>query len=156
MASGKRKFWGTVTPAPGPMLAMQCKIQEDAGLEGLFAPQVYGPPFVPLSAAAAVTQRVKLASGIALLSCVARSRPRWRRWTSTASAAALRPGPRNQRSGLERRFLRMPYGKPLDHMREVVEIVRWLTRRHTVSSSDTRGSTTSTTGATGRRRPGAD
>lgn len=44
---------------------MQAKIAEDAGLEGLFAPQVYGPPFIPL-AAAAVTHHVRLASGVAL------------------------------------------------------------------------------------------
>jgi len=46
MANDGRRYWGTVTPLPAPVLAMQAKMQEDAGLEGLFAPQVYGPPFV--------------------------------------------------------------------------------------------------------------
>src|SRR3989475_11761263 len=60
-------MWGVITPAVPPgVLAGQAKMYEQAGLEGLFAPQVYGPPFVPLAAAAAVTTRVKLASGIAL------------------------------------------------------------------------------------------
>lgn len=62
----KPKFWGVVAPMPAPVVTMQAKMAEDAGLEGLFAPQVYGPPFIPLAAAAAVTQRVRLASGIAI------------------------------------------------------------------------------------------
>jgi probable F420-dependent oxidoreductase len=125
MGDGKRKYWGTVTALPGPMLAMQCKMQEDAGLEGLFAPQVYGPPFVPLSAAAAVTQRVKLASGIALAFV--------RSPFETAMAAmdidrisggrfVLGLGASVQ--AWSEGFFGMPYGKPVEHMREVVEIVR--------------------------------
>ena len=61
----KPKFWGVVSPLPAPVVTMQAKMAEDAGLEGVFAPQVYGPPFIPLAAAAVVTQRVRLASGIA-------------------------------------------------------------------------------------------
>lgn len=125
MADAKRKFWGTVTPVPGPMLAMQCKMQEDAGLEGLFAPQVYGPPFVPLSAAAAITQRVKLASGIALAFV--------RSPFETAMAAMdidrisggrFVLGLGSSVQAWSEGFFGMPYGKPLDHMREVVEIIR--------------------------------
>jgi probable F420-dependent oxidoreductase len=41
---------------------------EAAGLAGLFAPQVYGPPWLPLAAAAMVTERLQLASGIAIAS----------------------------------------------------------------------------------------
>lgn len=125
MSQGKRKYWGTVTSLPGPMLAMQCKLQEDAGLEGLFAPQVYGPPFVPLSAAAAVTQRVKLASGIALAFV--------RSPFETAMAAMdidrisggrFVLGLGSSVQAWSEGFFGMPYGKPLPHMREVVEIVR--------------------------------
>lgn len=39
---------------------------ESQGVEGVFAPQVYGPPFIPLSVAAGATQTLKLASGIAI------------------------------------------------------------------------------------------
>jgi alkanesulfonate monooxygenase SsuD/methylene tetrahydromethanopterin reductase-like flavin-dependent oxidoreductase (luciferase family) len=42
------------------------KQAEAQGLHGCFAPQVYGPPFLPLATAAAVTQRIQLASGIAI------------------------------------------------------------------------------------------
>jgi probable F420-dependent oxidoreductase len=129
----RRRFWGTVTPLPGPVLAMQAKMQEEAGLEGLFAPQVYGPPFVPLAAAAAVTARVKLASGIALAFV--------RSPFETAMAAldldrisggrfvlGLGSSVRSWSEG----FFGMPYGKPLDHMREVIEILRLvISRAHT-------------------------
>ncbi len=52
-AMSKPKFWGVVSPLPAPVVTMQAKMAEDAGLEGVFAPQVYGPPFIPLAAAAA-------------------------------------------------------------------------------------------------------
>jgi len=130
MSANKRKFWGVVTPAPGPVLAMQCKMQEDAGLEGLFAPQVYGPPFVPLAAAAAVTQRVKLASGIALafvrspfetaMAAMDMDRISGGRFVLGLGASV---------SAWSEGFFGMPYGKPLEHMREVVEIVRLVNAR---------------------------
>jgi probable F420-dependent oxidoreductase len=125
MAKTQRRYWGVVTPLPASILGMQAKMQEEAGLEGLFAPQVYGPPFIPLAAAAAVTSRVKLASGIALAFV--------RSPFETAMAAmdvdrisggrfilGLGSSVRSWSEG----FFGMPYGKPLDHMREVVEIIR--------------------------------
>jgi len=51
---------------PTDMLTMAAKAAEAAGVHGIFAPQVYGPPFVTLGAVAAVTERVQLASGIAI------------------------------------------------------------------------------------------
>ncbi len=125
MAKEKRRYWGIISALPAPVLAMQAKMQEDAGLEGLFAPQVYGPPFVPLAAAATVTTRVKLASGIALAFV--------RSPFETALAAmdidrisggrfvlGLGASVRSWSEG----FFGMPYGKPLAQMREVVEIIR--------------------------------
>lgn len=126
MAADKRPYWGIVTPAlPAPVLTAQAKMLEDAGLAGLFAPQVYGPPFIPLAAAAAVTGRIRLASGIAL--AFARSP------FETAMAAmdmdrisggrftlGLGCSVRSWSEG----FFGMPYGKPLEHLREVVEIIR--------------------------------
>ena len=87
----KPTYWGTISPLPGQFLTAQAQQFEALGLEGVFAPQVYGPPFIPLATAAGVTSKVRLATGIALPSRAARSRRRSRRWTSTASAtAALR------------------------------------------------------------------
>ena len=67
MTSDKRRYWGFVTAdVPAAAVAAQAKMQEDAGLEGLMAAQLYSTPFIPLAAAATVTSRVRLLSGIAL------------------------------------------------------------------------------------------
>lgn len=63
-----RKYWGFVRPMPASLLVALAKQAEEQGMEGVFAPQVYGPPFVPLATAAAATQRIQLASGIAIAS----------------------------------------------------------------------------------------
>ena len=62
----RRRYWGFVSALPAPVVCMVAKQAEEQGLEGIFAPQVMGPPWVPLAAAAAVTERLKLASGIAI------------------------------------------------------------------------------------------
>jgi alkanesulfonate monooxygenase SsuD/methylene tetrahydromethanopterin reductase-like flavin-dependent oxidoreductase (luciferase family) len=62
----ERRYWGFVNAMPAPIIGALAQQAEARGLEGLFAPQVYGPPWVPLAAAAASTERVKLASGIAI------------------------------------------------------------------------------------------
>jgi len=120
-----RSLWGVVTPMPASVLAMQAKMQEEAGLEGLFAPQVYGPPFVTLGAAAAVTNRVKLASGIALAFVrspfeTAMAAMDLDRLSGGRFVLGLGTSVRSWSEG----FFGMPYGKPLEHLREVVEIVR--------------------------------
>ena len=134
MTQKKRPIWGVISPnVPPGVLTGQAKMLEQAGLEGLFATQVYGPPFVPLAAAAAVTERVRLASGIAL--AFARSH------FETAMAAIdmdrISGGRFTLGLGCSVRawsegFFGMPYGQPLEHMREVVEIVRLIiARAHT-------------------------
>lgn len=61
-----RRYWGFVNAQPAPLLAMMARQAEAQGLAGVFAAQVYGPPFVPLAAAAMATDRIQLASGIAI------------------------------------------------------------------------------------------
>ena len=61
-----RRYWTVLSAMPAPMLAMAAKQAEAQGVHGIFAPQVYGPPFVPLAAIAMVTERVQLAPGIAI------------------------------------------------------------------------------------------
>jgi len=121
----KPKFWGVVMPMPAPVLTMQAKMAEDAGLEGLFAPQVYGPPFIPLAAAAAVTQRVRLASGIA----IAFVRSPFETAMAAMDMDRLSGGRFTLGLGTSVKawsegFFGAEQGKPLAHMREVVEIVR--------------------------------
>ena len=67
MPAKTKRFWGFVTAnAPASVISAQAKMQEDAGLEGLLAVQLYSTPFVPLAVAATATSRVRLLSGIAL------------------------------------------------------------------------------------------
>jgi len=61
-----RKYWTVLSPMPAPVLEMAARRAEAQGVHGIFAPQVYGPPFVPLAAIAMVTERVLLAPGIAI------------------------------------------------------------------------------------------
>lgn len=57
----KRRYWGGVLPdMPATAVAAQAKMQEDAGLDGLIAPQLYSTPFIPLAIAAAATNRIRL------------------------------------------------------------------------------------------------
>ncbi|MGH2404727.1 MAG: LLM class flavin-dependent oxidoreductase, partial [bacterium] len=125
MTINKRQVWGVISPSSAT--AMQAQMMEQAGVEGLFAPQVYGPPFVPLAAAAAVTKRVRLASGIAL--AFARSP------FETAMAALdldrISGGRFTLGLGCSVRawsegFFGMPYGRPVEHMREAVGLIRLL------------------------------
>lgn len=126
MAVDERRYWGVISPnMPVQFLAAIARQHEETGMEGVFAPQVYGPPFVPLAAAAAVTTRLKLASGIAL--AFARSP------FETAMAAmdldrlsggrfilGLGASVRSWSGG----FFGMPYDHPLDRLREVVGMIR--------------------------------
>ncbi len=125
-SKNKRRYWGIVGPTmPADVLAQAAKQQEDIGLEGTFAAQVYGPPWVSLAAAATATSRLKLASGIALAFT--------RSPFETAMAAmdldrisggrfilGLGPTVRSWCQGI----FGMPYGKPLEHLRDAIEVIR--------------------------------
>ncbi len=65
-ASRRPRYWSVLTPMPARELVASARMMEEAGIDGLFAPQVLGPPWIPLAAAAAVTDRVLLGSGIAI------------------------------------------------------------------------------------------
>jgi probable F420-dependent oxidoreductase len=126
MAKDNSRFWGFVSGnMPGDVLTAQARAMEGLGLGGIWAPQIYGPPWCALGACAAVTQRITLASGIAL--AFARSP------FETAMAAmdldrisggrfvlGLGPSVRSWSEG----FFGMPYGRPVEHLREVIHIVR--------------------------------
>lgn len=120
-----KPYWGTLAPGPSQMLSIQAKMAEDAGLQGLFAAQVYGPPFTHLAAAAMVTERVRLASGIA----IAFTRSPFETAMTAIDLDRLSNGRFTLGLGCSVRswnegFFGVDYGRPLEHMREVVEIVR--------------------------------
>jgi alkanesulfonate monooxygenase SsuD/methylene tetrahydromethanopterin reductase-like flavin-dependent oxidoreductase (luciferase family) len=62
----KRQFWAALPVLPGPQLSAVAQQYEALGVEGVYAIQVYGPPFVPLAAASTVTTTLQLATGIAI------------------------------------------------------------------------------------------
>jgi len=129
----KPKYWGTIVPLPAPMLTAQAAQFESMGLEGLFAPQVYGPPFIPLATAAGATSRVRLATGIAL----AFARSPFETAVAAMDLDRISGGRFTLGLGTSVRawsegFFGMEYGKPLDHIREVVNIVRLvISKSHT-------------------------
>lgn len=126
--SEHRRIWGVTTPQlPASMIASMAAQYEQMGLTGVFAPQVLGPPFPPLAAAASSTSSLLVASGVAL--AFARSP------FETATAAldmdrmsggrfVLGLGP-SVKAWSENLF-GQPYGKPLAHLREVIDVVRLL------------------------------
>ncbi len=134
MAAKTKPFWGFVpSNVPASVVAAQAKMQEDAGLQGLLAVQLYSTPFVPLAVAAAATSSVRLLSGIALA------------FVRSPYETALHAMDLDHVSGgrftlglgasvrsLSEEIYGMPYGKPLEHMREVVEIIRMvISKAHT-------------------------
>jgi probable F420-dependent oxidoreductase len=98
---------------------------EAAGIEGVWVPQIFGAPFTTLAAAAAVTKRIKLGTGIAL----AFTRSPLETACSAIDLDHISDGRAvlglgsSAKSQIEGSF-GMPYGKPLAHMREVVDQVR--------------------------------
>ena len=64
--SRKMHHWGVVQPMPAPLIMEMAREAERQSVTGVFAPQVYGPPFIPLAVAAAATQKLQIASGIAI------------------------------------------------------------------------------------------
>lgn len=119
------KYWGTLVPLPAPIIASQCAGFEALGLEGVFAPQVGGTPFAVLGAAAASSKSLRLASGIAL----AFARSPYETALHALDLDKLSGGRFTLGLGTSVRtwsegFYGMPYGKPIAHLREVVDIIR--------------------------------
>jgi len=125
-SNAKRKYWGIVSPhMPANILAQVARQQEDAGLEGTFAVQVFGPPFIPLAVAATSTERLKLASGIAIAGT--------RSPFETAMAAIDMDRISNGRFVLGlgssvqswvRGIFGVPYDKPVAQLRETIDVIR--------------------------------
>lgn len=125
MTDAGRHWSMTTAQLPAAFVAAQAKDLEDRGLAGVFAPQVYGPGFLPLAAAATSTSRLRLATGIALAFArspfeTAMAAMDMDRLSGGRFVLGLGPSIRAWSEG----FFGQPYGKPLAHLREVVEAVR--------------------------------
>ncbi len=129
MAGAGRRYWGFVSALPAPILSAIARQAEAQGLEGLFAPQVYGPPWIPLAAAAMATERVKLASGIA----IAAARSPFETAMAAIDLDRLSGGRFVLGLGASvqawtRGVFGAPAHRPLEHLRETVAAVRHVIR----------------------------
>jgi probable F420-dependent oxidoreductase len=123
----KKRYWGLLPPLPAMALAEAAKQSEAMGLEGLWGIQLYGSPFPPLAAAAMVTTRLKLGTGIALAftrspletACTALE-------LDLISGGRLVLGIGPTLRSVNEDWHGVPYGKPLRHLREAVQLVRML------------------------------
>jgi probable F420-dependent oxidoreductase len=116
-------------PLPAPILVELAKQAEAQGIHGSFSPQVYGPPFLPLAVAAGVTERLQLASGIAIASArspfetamaaIDMDRISMGRFTLGVGASVF---------AWSRGVFGAPEHKPLAHLRETVAAVRHIVR----------------------------
>ena len=119
------QVWAQLPPMPRERLVAAVAAYESAGLEGIWSSQTFGAPFLPLSAAAAVSETLKLGTGIALAFV--------RSPLETAcnimdldlisdGRAVLGLG--SSAASLTEGAFGATYGKPLTHMREVIGLVR--------------------------------
>lgn len=120
-----KPVWAELPVLPTDELVPLVQGWEAAGVEGVWAPQIFGAPFSTLAAAAAVTKRIKLGTGIAL----AFTRSPLETACSAIDLDHISDGRvvlglgSSAESQIEGSF-GMAYGKPLTHMREVVSMVR--------------------------------
>lgn len=120
-----RRYWSAVLPAPAAVIELLAKNAEAQGLEGVFAPQVWGPPFTTLAVAAVCTQRIKIASGIAI--AAARS-PFETAMTAIdldrISGGRFILGLGSSTAAITHGLFGAPEIKPVEHLRETVAAVR--------------------------------
>src|SRR5260221_11867841 len=121
----KRKYWGVVPPLPAPILTEAVKQCEAIGLEGVWVPQLWSPPFLALGAAAVLSARLKLGSGVALAfvrspletACAALDLD-----LISGGRAVLGIGPSVRWWNGD--LYGGHYGKPIPHLREAVKLIR--------------------------------
>jgi alkanesulfonate monooxygenase SsuD/methylene tetrahydromethanopterin reductase-like flavin-dependent oxidoreductase (luciferase family) len=122
-----RRWWGVMPILPAPIMGGIAKQMEAVGFEGCFSLQIYGPPFVPMAAVAALTDTLKVSTGIAVAGT--------RSPVETAFAAMELDTISGGRfvlglgTSLHSAIVGI-YGEPkrklLTHLREVVKVVRYV------------------------------
>lgn len=124
---GERRWWGVMPVLPAPVMGGIAKQMEQVGFEGCFSLQIYGAPFVPMAAVAAMTDTLKVSPGIAVagtrspvetaycaIECDTISQGRFVLGLGTSLHSALEG------------IYGEPHRKLLTHLREVVKIVRYV------------------------------
>jgi alkanesulfonate monooxygenase SsuD/methylene tetrahydromethanopterin reductase-like flavin-dependent oxidoreductase (luciferase family) len=121
----KRKYWEIVQAMPSTELESTVRRFEELELDGVWVPQLHSPPFVTLAAIAMCSKRIKLGTGIALaftrsLTETALSAVDLDRISGGRVVLGLGTGVRTWNE----RAHGIVYGKPVEHLREVVQTVR--------------------------------
>jgi probable F420-dependent oxidoreductase len=119
------KLWKVMQAMPAAEIAKFVAAAEETGIDGVWAPQLFSPPFPALAAAAMASTKLKLGTGIALA------------FTRTPLETALNAIDLDLISGgrlvlglgtstrdFNERFHGVTYGKPVAHLREVARAVR--------------------------------
>jgi probable F420-dependent oxidoreductase len=127
MQNDNSRQWAALVPlVPGEVLTAQAQQVEAAGLAGIFVPQIYSSPLMPLAHCAAVTERVQLATGIA----IAFTRSPFETAMTAVDLDRLSGGRfvlglgTSVRAWVEDIWGVPGYGKPVEHMRETIELIR--------------------------------
>ncbi len=125
----RRRYWGFVIPGPAALVSGLAKQAESQGLEGIFAAQVNSVPWVPLAAAAAATEHIGIASGIA----IAAARSPYETAIAAIDLDRLSDGRFTLGLGASVHswtcgVYGAPPHKPLAHLRETVAAVRHIIR----------------------------
>ncbi len=126
----KHEYWELVQAMPAAEMAELMKRFEDLGLYGVWAPQLHSPPFPTLAAMAMASTRLKLGSGIALAFTrspmeTALSALDLDRISGGRAVLGLGTGVRTWNENIHG----IVYGKPVAHLREVVNTVRAIIER---------------------------
>ena len=124
---GNAGYWGFLpSGAPGAAIARIARQHEEAGLLGSLAVQLYGPPWIPLAAAATSTERTLLGTNVALgfvrspfeTACAAMDLDHLSQGRLVLGLGT------SVRTTSEDVFGSRGYGRPLAHLREAVEVIR--------------------------------
>jgi probable F420-dependent oxidoreductase len=121
----KQQYWEIVQAMPSAEMADLMRRFEDLRIYGVWAPQLHSPPFATLAAAAMASSRLKIGTGIAL----AFSRSPMETALTALDLDRISGGRMVLGLGTSVRSFNenmhgVVYGKPVEHLREVVETVR--------------------------------
>lgn len=127
MKNDVSRQWAFLAPSvPGDVLKGQAQQVESLGMAGIFVPEIYSSPFMGLGFIAAITDKIRLANGIqnAFVSSpfeIAMTAIDLDRVSGGRLTLGLGTSIRAWVEG----FYGVPgYGKPVEHMRETIEVIR--------------------------------
>jgi probable F420-dependent oxidoreductase len=126
----KQHYWEVIQAMPAAEMSDRVRRLEDLGIYGVWAPQLHWPPFATLAAAAMASSSLKLGTGVAL----AFSRSALETALSALDLDRISGGRAVLGLGTSVRMFNermhgVVYGKPVEHLREVVETVRAIIER---------------------------